>query len=111
MKKLILILVTLVSVATASANENPKTMEATVVNAQTIKITSNIEVKANETYEIQKSYDNKSFSTIAVLMGTEDVVNMPAFSMNDKVSKTTKVYYRIVKVENDQFVTISSLKL
>jgi hypothetical protein len=97
--QIILIAVLTLSSVIAKANDDKKTFEASVVNTKTIQIKTNFVAQVNETYEIQKSYNNKSFTTIATILGSEDAANMPALKINDKITTTSAaVYYRIVMV-------------
>ncbi len=105
MKKLILSTILSLLMANMFATEAP--MLTATKNNNVVTISTHFEVKANETYEIQKSTDSKIFTTIAVVMGTEDAENMPAFSMKDKANATAKqVQYRVVKVNTDNSITV-----
>ncbi len=101
MQKLILIIAVLFSTLVTKANEEPKLLTAQKIDAKTIQLTAVLNTQVGDTYEIQKSYDNKTFSTIAVVMNSEDEVNLPSISLKDKVGKNKRVYYRVVSVKNN----------
>jgi hypothetical protein len=80
-------------------------MELTQVNATTVQIKANIVSSSDVTFEIQKSYDNKNFSTVAVVFGTDDASFALALKLNDKVNKT-EVFYRVVKMKTNNTLTV-----
>jgi hypothetical protein len=104
MKTLIIAALAILSL-TAKANtgnEEPKVavkMEVKQLNPTKVQLITNLVVKANESYEIQKSNDGKTFTTIAMILGTEETATMPALRVTDIVKKDTVANYRILKTE------------
>jgi hypothetical protein len=101
MKKFLSIIVLAFIINTANATETPNQIEVTKIDATTNMIRTTFKIKANETYHIQKSIDGKTFKTIALVIGSEDVDQMPPFSIKDKTTKGKNVTYKIVKIENN----------
>jgi hypothetical protein len=97
LQTLIIIAVLSLKALTATAG-NTTPIELKFVNATTVQFKTTFVANVNETFEIQRSYDNKEFAAIGFIFGSEDATNLPAFKLNDKVKvEEKKIYYRIVK--------------
>ncbi len=97
---IIIAVLTLVTLTTKANNTNP--IETSIVNTKTVQIKTNFVAAVNETYEIQRSYNNKNFKTVAVVFGSDDAASLPAMKLNDKVdTKVNTIYYRVIKLGNN----------
>jgi hypothetical protein len=83
-------------------------MEIKQINATKLQIVTNLVAQANESYEIQRSYDGKKFSTVAIILGTDETASMPALRMSDVVKAEANAYYRIVKIEGGKQIIMST---
>ncbi len=104
MKALQIIIIAALSLGTlkASATNEKSPIETIIVNTKTVQVSSSIKALANEIFEIQRSYNNNNFKTIAVVLGTNDANELPTFKINDKVKENAgKIYYRIIKIETN----------
>jgi hypothetical protein len=102
---IIIAVLSLSSLVATATTINP--MELKVVNTTTVQIKTTIVANVNETFEIQRSYDNKDFKQIGLLLGSADATNLPALKLNDKIdSNKKKAFYRIVKLNVDGTATI-----
>lgn len=99
------------SIAFASNEINPKVfnsnIELKVINQTTIAIKTNLPFSTSATYEIQRSYDNKTFRAVAMYFGNEEGFSKQPFTIKDKIKPTTKkVYYRVIKVKQEGGATL-----
>jgi hypothetical protein len=103
-----LIIIAVLSLSSLVASANTVTpLELKVMNTTTVQIKTSIVANVNETFEIQRSYNNKDFKQVGLIIGSEDAVNLPALKFSDKIStKESIVYYRIVKLNKDGTDTI-----
>ncbi len=103
-----LIIIAVLSLGSIVANATTITpLELKVVNTTTVQIKTTIVANVNETFEIQRSYNNKDFKQVGIIIGSEDAANLPALRFSDKVSNNeNKIYYRIVKLNTDGTDTI-----
>jgi antitoxin component YwqK of YwqJK toxin-antitoxin module len=113
---IIAILVVLSFTAKASEGIKPNlylnSMELSVVNSNTIQIKTSLFTSNNESYEIEKSYDNKNFKTVAMVFAFEKNEFSQSFQLKDKISKgNKKVYYRIKKVVNETVTYVMTQKI
>jgi hypothetical protein len=103
-----LIIIAVLSLGSLVANATTVTpLELKVMNTTTVQIKTSIVANVNETFEIQRSYNNKDFKQVGLIIGSEDAANLPALKFSDKIStKESIVYYRIVKLNTDGTDTI-----
>ncbi len=94
--------------------ENPtaksKALSVTFINKTSVKVSAQFN-KNNSTFKIERSYDNKSFETVAVVLPAEDMLVGTPMVMNDKVKKGKKtVYYRVTETtENNEIISVTEI--
>jgi hypothetical protein len=113
MKTLFVALLTLATFTAKANNGNGEEpvavkMEVKKVSTSKVQVVTNIVAKANETFEIQKSYDNKIFTTVALVLGTDETANMPALRISDVIKADATAYYRVVKTNGSNSVVLTS---
>jgi hypothetical protein len=70
----------------------------------TIQVTASISTTNSEYYQLEKSYDNKTFSTVCILMPFDETDIIKPIVIKDKIKEeNTKIYYRIIKVEQNKY--------
>jgi hypothetical protein len=66
-----------------------------------------LNVEKMETLIIERSYNNKSFQEVAVLMGDETKKTMQPIVLKNKIkANSKKVYYRVIKLNKDNTGTV-----
>jgi hypothetical protein len=85
-------------------------LELTVKANNAVLINLSILANSNETFEIQKSYNNKTFTTVAVLFTEENMPPLQSVKITDKINNenNTTVYYRVVKMNKNTAVKMLS---
>jgi hypothetical protein len=120
MNKFTLLLITVLSLLTISATANieptpaTSTLQVTIVSKNKVQIQANITNNAEQYFELEKSYDNKTFTTICVLMPFESNDATKLITIKDNVTKKNKkIYYRLKKVQDNNltYTAQQSIKL
>ncbi len=89
---------------------NVNSLQITMKANNTLQINVTLVTKSNETLEIQKSYNNKTFTAVAILFTEDNNATIQSVKITDKIKteKNVTVYYRVVKVNNETAVKIMS---
>jgi hypothetical protein len=113
--KFIAVLISLISLSTQvkATNEIPptkiKALSVSLIAKGKVAINATI-TDSNNMFEIERSYDNINFQTVAVLMPNMDVTQNQDIKLKDNVKKGKKtVYYRLKQI-SDSMYTIEDTK-
>jgi hypothetical protein len=103
---LLALLVVLSFSANATVGIGPKmlkrSIELTKLDNGSILIHTNLFSFNKESFEIERSYDNRNFHTVAMVFAYEADDCFKPLQLKDKIAKNSKkVYYRVKKVENE----------
>jgi hypothetical protein len=83
-------------------------------NAVNVNWTTSSEI-SNDRFEVERSFDEVNFSTVAIILGAQSSNNITAqFSFTDEdpeISNHTTVYYRLKDVGLNGNVTYSEIKM
>ncbi len=79
----------------------------TKIDDNTIQINTLLNIGSMETIIIERSYNNKNYQEVAMLMGNESKTPMQSISLKNKVkTNAKKVFYRVVKMNKDNTGTV-----
>ncbi|MEP6584146.1 MAG: T9SS type A sorting domain-containing protein [Ginsengibacter sp.] len=92
-----------------------RSFEAYALNSSSVNISWATESETNnDHFEIERSFDQKDFSTAALIFGPEANTGLNKYSFVDKVkglSDHKVVYYRLKQIDIDGQVTYSAVKM
>jgi hypothetical protein len=95
-------LASLAAKATTEPTPNASPLQLTALNKQLVQVKATITSSSDVYFELEKSYDNKTFTTVCVLMPFEDATIIKPILLKDKVTTgSTTVYYRIKQIKDN----------
>ncbi len=118
----VIIVATLLFVNTSNAanvtekGTKPAPIELKLIAKDAVQITANVvAANTNEYFELERSFDNVSFTTVTVIFAGTEAENMSSpLILKNRIKEETKVvYYRIKKISNDivTYSTVSSIEV
>ncbi len=83
------------------------TISVLKIDASTIQINASLNIGKLETVIIERSYDNKNFQEVVLLMGNNNDNQQQQINVKNKIKlNAKKVYYRVVKINNSTTGTV-----
>lgn len=104
LKQLTLISCLLIASVSVNANNGGtpiNQLNVTLLTSGKVQIET-LAIQPTATYQIEKSYDNINFSTVAIVLPNEAIASDKSIFFKDNVSQNKKkVYYRLKVINNN----------